>query len=87
MNMARLSWTMRGEKKGEEERGTRCSSQEAKGTEEGDGNQNVWIIWERASVGRAVRPWAGKFRVEGWVCQVGTEGFWENLRARSTLIS
>ena len=31
-------------------------------------------------------PWAGKFRVGGRVCQVGTEGCWENLEARSALI-
>ena len=31
-------------------------------------------------------PWAGKFRVGGRVCQVGTEGCWENLKARSALI-
>ena len=30
--------------------------------------------------------WAGKFRVGGRVCQVGTEGCWENLEARSALI-
>ena len=31
-------------------------------------------------------PWARKFRVEGGVCQVGTEGCWENLEARSPLV-
>ena len=31
-------------------------------------------------------PWAGKFRVGGRVCQVGTEGCWENLEARSALV-
>ena len=29
---------------------------------------------------------AGKFRVEGRVCQVRTEGCWENLKARSALL-
>ena len=32
------------------------------------------------------RPWAGKFRVGGRVCQVGTEGCWENLEARSAFL-
>jgi hypothetical protein len=32
-------------------------------------------------------PWAGKFWVKGRVNQVGTEGCWENLEARSALIS
>jgi len=31
-------------------------------------------------------PWAGKFRVRGRVCQVGTEGFWENLEAKSAYV-
>ena len=31
-------------------------------------------------------PWAGEFRVGGRICQVGTEGCWENLEARSALI-
>ena len=31
-------------------------------------------------------PWAGKFWVKGRVNQVGTEGCWENLEARSALI-
>jgi hypothetical protein len=31
-------------------------------------------------------PWAAQFMVEGEVCQVGTEGDWENLEARSTLV-
>ena len=31
-------------------------------------------------------PWVGKFRVGDRVCQVGTEGCWENLEARSALI-
>ena len=30
--------------------------------------------------------WAGKFRVEGRICQVETEGCWENLEAGSALI-
>lgn len=29
---------------------------------------------------------AGKFRVGSRVCQSGTEGYWENLKARSALI-
>ena len=29
---------------------------------------------------------AGKFWVKGKICSVGTEGYWENLRARSALI-
>ena len=28
-------------------------------------------------------PWAGKFKVGGKLCQVVTEGCWENLEARS----
>ena len=32
------------------------------------------------------RPRAGKFRTRGRVCQVGTEGCWENLEARSALV-
>lgn len=31
-------------------------------------------------------PRAKKFRDGGRVCQVGTEGYWENLKARSDLI-
>jgi hypothetical protein len=31
-------------------------------------------------------PCPGKFWVGGKVCQVETEGFWENLEARSSLI-
>jgi hypothetical protein len=31
-------------------------------------------------------PWAGKFRVGDRVCQVGTEGCWENLEALFTLV-
>ena len=31
-------------------------------------------------------PWAGKFRIEGRVCQVGSEGCWENLEARSAFV-
>ena len=31
-------------------------------------------------------PWAREFRVGGRVCQVGTEGCWENLEARSALV-
>lgn len=38
-------------------------------------------LWEGQS-----SSWAGKFRIEGGVCQVGTEGPWENLGARSTLV-
>jgi hypothetical protein len=38
-------------------------------------------FWERTSL-----PWAGKFRVGVRVCQAGTEGCWENLGVRSTLI-
>ena len=30
-------------------------------------------------------PWAGKFRVRSRVCQLGTEGCWENLEAWSAL--
>ena len=33
-----------------------------------------------------LREGSGKFRVGGRVCQVGTEGCWENLEARSVLI-
>jgi hypothetical protein len=32
------------------------------------------------------RPWAWKFRVGGRVRQIGTEGFWENLEAGTTLV-
>ena len=31
-------------------------------------------------------PWAGKFRVGGGICRVGTEECWESLKARSALI-
>lgn len=31
-------------------------------------------------------PWAGKFRVGGRICQVGSEGCWENLEARSASV-
>jgi hypothetical protein len=30
--------------------------------------------------------WAGKFRFVGRTYQVGTEGFWENLKSRSALV-
>ena len=33
-----------------------------------------------------LRPWAGKGRVGGRVCQVRSEGSWENLEARSALL-
>jgi hypothetical protein len=32
------------------------------------------------------RPLTGNFRVEGRVCEVGTEGCWKNLEARSILV-
>lgn len=32
-------------------------------------------------------PWAGKFTVGGRVCRGRTEGCWENLEARSALVS
>jgi hypothetical protein len=32
-------------------------------------------------------PWARKFKVGVKVCQVGTEGCWENLEARTSLVS
>lgn len=35
---------------------------------------------------RKPRPWAGRVRTEGRVCQVRTEGCRENLEARSTLV-
>ena len=60
-----------GEGEGKGDRGTAYSSQEAKGTKEGN-NQKIWIIHRRASKGGRVgqlRPWAGEFRVEGRVCQ------------------
>jgi hypothetical protein len=31
-------------------------------------------------------PWTGKFKFWDKVCQVGTEGCWENLEARSALV-
>ena len=31
-------------------------------------------------------PWSGKFRVEGLVCQVGTERCWEKLEAMSVFV-
>jgi hypothetical protein len=30
--------------------------------------------------------WPGKFRIGSRLCQVGTEGCWENLKARSALL-
>ena len=33
-----------------------------------------------------VAQWARKFRVGDMVCQVGNEGCWENLEARSALV-
>ena len=47
----------------------------------GERDQNVWIISRRALGGRAVQS-----RVEGGVCQLGTEGCWENMVARSALV-
>ena len=41
---------------------------------------------EEALVEGQPSPWAGKFRVGGRVCQVGTERCWENLQARSALM-
>jgi hypothetical protein len=31
-------------------------------------------------------PWTEKFSIGGRVCQVGTEGCWENLRAKFVLV-
>lgn len=42
------------------------------------------MTYGRDSEGREAKP--EKFRVRGRVYQVVTEGFWENLEARSTLI-
>ena len=45
--------------------------------------------WETQTFGlyREGQPgsWTGKFKVRDRVCQVGTEGCWENLEARSAL--
>jgi hypothetical protein len=49
-----------------------------------DKDQNDWITQGRPS--GEPSPWAGKFRVGGRVCQVETEGCWENLEARSVLV-
>lgn len=50
------------------------------------GTQTIWIIGKSCWGKDSPSPWAGKFRVGGRVCQVGTEECWENLEARSALI-
>lgn len=41
----------------------------------------------KKSLGYIVKSlWAGKFRVGGRVCQLGIEGCFENLQARSALV-
>lgn len=66
--MTRLSRVMWGEGKGEE-KGTRCGSQEAKGTERKAGNQNVWIIQGRTSGGKgSPAPGLEKCREGSGVC-------------------
>ena len=35
---------------------------------------------------RQPRPLAGKFKIGAKTCQIGTEGCWENLEAKSALI-
>lgn len=40
----------------------------------------LYYIGEKAPGEGQLSPWAGKFRAG--VCQVGTEGCWENLEAR-----
>jgi hypothetical protein len=39
-------------------------------------------LWERPKPS----PWAGKFRIEARICQVGTKGCWENMEARLALV-
>lgn len=76
-----------GEGKGQEERGNRYSSKEAKGPKrERVTKMSGFYREEPLGEGRP-SPWARKFRVEGEVCQpypVTGRGYWENLAAWSS---
>ena len=76
---------MRGMRKGKGEMGAKYSSQEAKGTK-GVVPKMSGLHREEPLREGQLSPWAGKFRIEGRVCQVGSEGCWENLEARSALV-
>lgn len=65
---------------------------EEQGTGGGEGRERererVVLLYTEEPLGEGQpSPWARKFRVGGRVRQVGTEGCWENLEARSTFIS
>lgn len=69
-----------GKQRGEgEEKERKCAPKE------GCGERNQ-MQKQRASREGQMSPWAGKFRVQGRVCHLGTEGCWKNLEAKSTLV-
>lgn len=53
---------------GRGERGTRYSTQKAKGTKKGQVTKMPGL-YKQEPVGRTAQPLAGEFRVEGGVCQ------------------
>ena len=59
---------------------------EVREEKENKGDQNILIIEGRASGGRAAQPL--DWKVQGWGQGVPgrTEGYWENLEARSALL-
>ena len=71
---------------GEGERTKERDSMQRESGEEGRETKMSGLYREEPLGEGQPSPWAGKFRVGGRVCQVGTEGCWENLEARSDLI-
>jgi len=54
--------------------------------EEREGETKMFGLVKEEPLGEGQpNTWAGKFRVGGSVCQIGTEGCWENLETRSAL--
>jgi hypothetical protein len=73
------------EKEGRGERKRKYVQRERREGEVGR-EQNIYIIYQRANGEGQPSPCTEKFRVRGWVFQVGTEGCWENLEARCALV-
>ena len=51
-----------------------------------EGRDETGLSWEEPLGEGQPSPRAGKFRVEDRMCQVETEGCWENLEAGSALV-
>jgi hypothetical protein len=88
-NEAKSPWRGRqrgwGEWRREEEKERKLAQRKG---EKREGRRAECLIHKGKSLWGEGKPnlWAGKFRVEGMLCQVGTEGCWENPEARSTLV-